>query len=195
MPSAVDHPLVSQTLIAGICGVTTDTIRAWERKGCPVERKGRKGVAAKYRPADVIRWREEQAALAASGNLAAMDMKEAQRRKVAAEAATAELNLAKAKGEVVAIDLVGREVGAALAACRARLMSIGASVAPKVDLAPDTAAVKEMIDDAIYEALDEISGVTFEFGADPEEGDPQDAAGPSDGDDDAAAEADAQRMG
>lgn len=192
MKTDTDASTVSQAELSSIFGVTPQTIRAWERKGCPVESKGKRGVASRYVPADVIRWREEQAKLAASGDLDAMDFEEARRRKLAAEAATAELALAKAKGEVVALDLVGREVGAALAACRARLMSIGASVAPKVGLAPDTAAIKEMVDDAIYEALDEISGVAFEFDSDPEEVDPQDDAGSSDGDDGAAAEADAE---
>ena len=160
---------VNQLELAGLLDVTAKTIRAWERQGCPVEVKSSKrGVPSQYRVSDVVRWREEQARLAASGDLDAMDMEEARRRKLAAEAATAELALARAKGEVVDLVLVTREVYGALANCRARIMTVGAKVAPRLEFAEDIAARKEIVDDAIIEALDEISGDTFEFGSGPD---------------------------
>jgi phage terminase Nu1 subunit (DNA packaging protein) len=182
---------VSQLQLAELLGVTPKTIRAWERQGCPVERKARRGLPSQYSVAAVFRWREEQARLAASGNLDAMDMEEAKRRKLAAEAAAAELSLARERDEVVEIDLVSKEVGTALAACRSRLLQVGAKVAPQCELTPDAASVKELIDDAIYEALDEISGDALEYAGAPDGDGADGAEEASRNDDEATAEADA----
>lgn len=154
---------VTQIELAELLGVTPKTIRAWERQGCPIEEKGKRGRPSRYSVAEVVRWREEQVRLAAAGDLSAMDMEEARRRKLAAEAAAAELALARERDEVVAIEIVAKEVGAALAACRSRLLQVGAKVAPQCELTPDAASVKELIDDAIFEALDEISGNAVEY--------------------------------
>lgn len=154
---------LSQAEIAAVFGVTPKTVRQWTRMGCPIVHPGGRGLPSVYETAQVFRWREEQARMAASGDLDAMDYEEAKRRKLAAEAATAELNLAISQGHVIAVDLIEREVGAALSACRSRLMSVGAKVAPQLDLAETAAARKEIIDDAINEALDEISGPMFAF--------------------------------
>jgi len=160
---------LKQVELAELLGVTPKTIRAWERQGCPFEEKGKRGRPSRYNVADVVAWREEQVRLAAAGDLDAMDMEEARRRKLAAEAAAAELALARERDEVVEIELVSKEVGAALAACRSRLLQVGAKVAPECELTPDAASVKEMIDDAIFEALDEISGDALEYAGAPDE--------------------------
>lgn len=158
MQSAV----VNQTEIARLLDVTPKTIRAWEVQGCPVEAPStRRGAPALYSVAAVVQWREEVAARAASGALAAMDMEEARRRKLAAEAALVELDLAKRRDEVVEMPITAEEVGAGLSAVRARLMAIGATVAPKLILAADTASRKEIIDDEVNQALAEISGPDF----------------------------------
>lgn len=182
---------VSQLQLAELLGVTPKTIRAWERQGCPVERKSKRGLPSQYKVADVFRWREEQARLAASGDLDAMDMEEARRRKLAAEAAAAELALARERDEVVEIELVSKEVGAALAACRSRLLQVGAKVAPQCELTPDAASVKEMVDDAIYEALDEISGDALEYAGAPDGDGADGSEAAARNDDEAAAEANA----
>ena len=174
MPSAVESPLVSQTQLAGIFGVKTDTIRAWERQGCPVERKGGRGVAAQYRSADVIRWREEQSMLAAAGNVAKLDLNEARRRKTVAEAALAEIALLKSQGELVELSIMRRELGDALRASLARLTAVGPKLAPMIGLATDVACRQEMIDAAILEAIHDISSPDFSFfrsadGEDPEQ--------------------------
>jgi len=191
MPEKRPPGFVSQLQLAELLGVTPKTIRAWERQGCPVEEKARRGKPSKYSIAAVFRWREEQARLAASGDLDAMDMEAARRRKLAAEAAAAELALARERDEVVEIELVSKEVGAALAACRSRLLQVGAKVAPQCELTPDAAAVKELIDDAIFEALDEISGDALEYAGAPDGDGADGAEAASRNHDEAAAKADA----
>lgn len=187
---------MSQIELARLFDVRPATVRAWTRQGCPVEKKSEKaGQATLYRPAEVIRWREEQARMAASGDLDAMNMEEAKRRKLAAEAASAELALARDKAEVVAVSLVAKEVGSALAACRSRLLQVGSKVAPHWELVEDAAAAKELIDDAIYEALDAISDDAFAFGGEAAGDAAEDDAGASDLAHEIAAEADPERMG
>ena len=140
---------VSQVELATLLDVTPKTIRAWQRQGCPVEAKGRRGVPSRYSVAAVVRWREDQVRLAAAGDLSAMDADEARRRKLAADAALAELELCRQRDEVVELEHVEKVVGAALATTRARLLQVGAKVAPQADLITDAASLKEMIDDAI----------------------------------------------
>lgn len=160
---ASEGMVLNQSETARFFGVVPATIREWERRGCPVESRGRKGVQAQYNTADLIRWREQQAALAASGDLSAMDIDEAKRRKLAAEAAIVEIELDKARGELVEVSVVMEAVGKGLDACRSRLLSIGSKIAPDIALETDAATVKEIVDDAVHEALDEISGPAFAY--------------------------------
>lgn len=163
MPAAPESPVVSQAEVTRLFNVTPQTVLAWERRGCPVEVKGGRGKPTLYRVADVIRWREDQARLSATGDLSAMDMDEAKRRKLAAEAAMAEIVLDKEKGEIAEVATIMGVVGRGLDACRSRLLGISSKIAPVVALETDAAAVREIIDDAVNEALHEISGPAFEF--------------------------------
>jgi len=85
--------------VAELFGVNDRTIRLWVRRGCPfLQKGGRGGRAWQFETSDVIGWREQQAAIAAVGDTAKLDVEEARRRKLAAEAVLSELELAKAKG-------------------------------------------------------------------------------------------------
>lgn len=182
---------VNQLELGKWLDVDPKTIRTWERQGCPVERKSQKrGEPTLYSVAAVSRWREARAALAASGDLAAMDMEEARRRKLAAEAALAELVLDQKRGEVAEVALMDRSVRKMLAVLRTRLMSIGSSVAPDLELAETGVERQSIVDAAVAEALDEISRSPRDFlgsaGSDdePDRSDPDE--GPGGGDEAAA---------
>ncbi|HEX2526912.1 MAG TPA: hypothetical protein VHL31_11540 [Geminicoccus sp.] len=85
-----------------------------------------------------------------------IDFDEARQRKVAAEAQLAELELARQRGEVVAIEDVGVELEQRYAAVRARLMAMPPKLAPL--LCPDEpATAQSMIEAAVVEALAELS--------------------------------------
>lgn len=193
MPAKHDGKLVNQRQIAEINGVSAETIRNWISSGLPT-RKGPKGERL-YLPAEVIRWREERAERMALDSVAITDIEEAKRRKLAAEAAMAEIELSKARGEVVEIGLVGAEVGSALAACRARLLGIGASVVPRLQIAADGVEMKAIVDEAVHRALEEISDGALEFASGSGGADQGDDPGLHGVDDDAAAPADVERMG
>lgn len=47
---------VNQTELARIIGVSSPTLRAWERDGMPAVAKAGPGLPATYETADVIRW-------------------------------------------------------------------------------------------------------------------------------------------
>jgi hypothetical protein len=52
-------PLVTRQQLALLLGVHPQTITGWEGEGCPVARRGGRGVASKYRVSDVFKWRVE----------------------------------------------------------------------------------------------------------------------------------------
>jgi phage terminase Nu1 subunit (DNA packaging protein) len=133
MPSVGSGRSVNQAELAALFGVSTVTVRAWERKGLPVERKGGTGKPSIYNSAAVARWREEQAALAATGDTAAMDMDEAKRRKMAADAALAELDLSFKRGQAVMIEDVGAVVAEEYANIRANFTSLPGDVAADLE--------------------------------------------------------------
>lgn len=143
---------------AAILGVHRNTMAMWIQQGCPVEREAdrRAGTPAGLDLAKVLRWREERAAEAAIGGAEDQDFERARARKVSAEAQLAELEVAKATGRLVEIELVAKAVGEQFAAVRARFVSMGTKLAPLI--APDrTNEVKALIDQAVYEALDELA--------------------------------------
>lgn len=106
-------------------GVSLPTVDRWVRDGCPVAQRGSKGVEWKFILADVIAWWGDRQRQAAAGD-AISDIDEARRRKVAAEAALAELELAKGKGEVALISEFERATAKRMAAIRANLMNVPA---------------------------------------------------------------------
>ena len=125
MPVKNEGRLVNQAEAAAIFGVTALTIRAWERKGCPVETKGGRGNASTYNTVSIQRWREEQVVLAPADDLSAMDFEETKRRKLAAEAALAELDLSVRTREFEPIEEVGAQVAEEYANVRAKFLSCG----------------------------------------------------------------------
>lgn len=189
-------PLVNQLELARLLGVDPGTIRTWQRQGMPIEKAStRRGDPNQYSVPAVVRWREEQARLAASGDLNAMDMEEARRRKLAAEAATAELALDERRGVVVEVGVVMEEVGRGLDSCRARLLGIGSKLAPMIAIETDAAVCKRMVDDAVNEALHELSGPAFELPSGPAGDNSEGAEESSEGAVHAAADSKPQRVG
>lgn len=75
-----------------------------------------------------------------------------------AQADHKEIELAKARGEVIPAVDVAKTWGDMVIAAKARLTSIPKSVAPQVHAADDTAEVTRILDAQIAEALDELSG-------------------------------------
>lgn len=115
-----------QTLNRGECaeffGVTPPTVDGWVRAGCPVK-KGQKGVASEFNSAEVARFLREKAREEGSGTTLA-DENQLKRRKLAAEAERAELEVAKARGLVAPIREFERAQSMLMAAIRANVMQV-----------------------------------------------------------------------
>jgi hypothetical protein len=91
------------------------------------------------------------------GDAGAIDLEEAKRRKMAAEAALAETELAQVQGRLVEADEIERAWGELVANCRAKLLSIPSKVSPEVFAAESLVEVKATLKSAILEALNELS--------------------------------------
>ncbi len=108
--------------VAEFFGVTPPTVDGWVRAGCPVK-KGQRGVASEFNSADVAAFLREKARQEGSGTALA-DESELKRRKLAAEAERAELELAKEKGEVAPVREFERAQAAAMASVRANMRNV-----------------------------------------------------------------------
>lgn len=193
MTSGQDSRLVNQRQIAEIFGVTRESIRKWADLGMPTH-KGPRGTNA-YLPSEVIRWREERAERIAIESVQGTDIDEAKRRKMAAEAALAEIALAKARSEVVELNLIGEQLGSALSKCRAKFLALGAGIVPRLQLAADAKEMKRIVDEAVLAALEEISDGSLEFARGANGADQDDDPGSDGGDDVPAAPANTKRVG
>lgn len=162
--------IVNKRQLADILGLTEETLTQYQKDPTfPIlhKRKGRGG--SDYETSDVIAWLERRKINQTVGNAELIDLEEGKRRKMAAEAGLAELELLKEQGQVVDIAIVAEEVGGQLSNFRAKMLSIPSKVAGQVYTAKDMKEIKSILDDAIYEALNEIAG-TDDAGGEFEEG-------------------------
>ena len=87
-----------------------------------------------------------------------LELDEAKRKKMTAEAGLAELELMKEQGVLIEIDKVATEIGEQLSNFRAKMLSLPSKVSAQVYTAKDIKEIKSILEDAIYEALNEIRG-------------------------------------
>lgn len=115
---------LNRTGVSEFFGVALNTVDSWVRQGCPVVQRGSgKGQPWKFNSADIAQWLRAKAAEEASGTAHADDA-EINRRTKAAGMLIAELNLAKARGEVATIIDFERAQAAAFAQIRANVMNV-----------------------------------------------------------------------
>ena len=150
----------SMNELSTLLGVHRNTVTNWLRAGCPYVEQGDRSRGKEWQfdlPA-VVEWRERRAVEAAIGDTSKLDIDEAKRRKTAAEAALAELELATKRGEVVAVSVVQQVVGDQLSACRAKLLSIPSKMGPMVAPLTDVRECTALLEAVQREALDELVG-------------------------------------
>ena len=82
---------------------------------------------------------------------------EARTRKINAEAEIAELELQRIKATMCFTADVVKAWESVLHACRAKLLAVPVKMAPVVSGISDTATIKERLEEAIREALDELA--------------------------------------
>jgi hypothetical protein len=101
-----------------------------------------------------LRQRERQSAL---GEIATIDEGEAKRRKIAAEAAMAELELAKAEEQAIGLQDFAKAWAGMIGSARAKLLGLGSKLGPGLAIIEDAAECSSIVDAGISEALQELS--------------------------------------
>lgn len=155
--------------VAAFFGVTPPTVDGWVRAGCPVK-KGQRGVASEFNSADVAAFLREKARQEGSGTSLA-DETELKRRKLAAEAERAELELAKEKGEVAPVREMERAQSAAMAAIRANMKNVPGRAVLRLLGCTDEQEFKNTLMDEIDLALVTASEAELDLGDDEDDED------------------------
>ncbi|MEX0300961.1 MAG: terminase small subunit [Leisingera sp.] len=114
---------VNRTELAEFNGVSLPTIDEWVRRGCPVVQRGGRGRAWIFNTAEVRSWRDDDIR-AQSSHTTNANKDQLQLRKLAAETEQAELDLAKAKDEVVPVEQYERALTKAFGEVRASLRNV-----------------------------------------------------------------------
>jgi phage terminase Nu1 subunit (DNA packaging protein) len=114
---------VNRTELAEINGVSLPTVESWVRRGCPVVQRGGRGRAWQFNTADVRNWRENDIRAETSHTTHATK-DELLLRKLAAETEQAELDLARAKDEVVPVEQLERALVKAFGEVRAGMRNV-----------------------------------------------------------------------
>jgi len=163
---------VNKTEAADFFGVSIGTVDQWIRRGLPSERREKNVV---LNTAQVTQWLEAQASeRVASGAMPSGTVDEARVRKITADAALAELQLERERGEVVRIEDVAKAIADEYAATRAKLLAIPTKLAPRIAIETNEHTCRELLAREITEALNELVGGSFGESA---PGEPEAAAG------------------
>lgn len=150
--------IVNKVQLAAILGKSEEWLTQMQKNAdFPVLRKGRGRAGNDYETSDVIAWINRRNIDNLVGNDDLIDLEEGKRRKMAAEAALAETELAQVQGRLVEADEIERAWGELVANCRAKLLSIPSKVSPEVFAAESLVEVKATLKSAILEALNELS--------------------------------------
>ena len=148
--------------LAKIYEVQKSAITAWIKDGCPVAKKGiigKRGSAPTPHIFDtkaVTKWREKRAAEKATGS-EFMSRDESSRRKLQADAAIRELELAKLRDEVVELRDIEIDLRDRFAVFRSAIRKIPERSVIRVVGNTDESAVKRILLDEIDTALELLS--------------------------------------
>jgi phage terminase Nu1 subunit (DNA packaging protein) len=141
----------------------------WVREGCPVRTRGRKGIEWAFYLPDVIEWFAKRKADAAGGDAKATE-EELKRRKLEAETGKAELEFAKARGEVAPVREFERATAKLMAAIRANVMNVPARAVLQLLGETDETTFKQTLRAELTLALEQSAQIDFDLDDDDEEG-------------------------
>lgn len=115
--------ILNRSQMADHLGVAMTTLDDWVKRGCPVVERGGRGRQWKFNSAKVRAWRDDDIRSEAQGTQLA-SLEELKKRKLAAETEQAELDLAKAKGELVPLEQFDRALAKAFGEVRAGMRNV-----------------------------------------------------------------------
>ena len=149
--------ILNRENLAEFLGCSLRTVDEYVRQGMPGEAPKRQGAQWKFDSGTVVGWLRERERTEALGEVSKVDEGEARRRKIAADAALAEHELALKVGAAVSIADFETAWSAMIGAARAKFLGLGSALGPDVALIKDPAECTTVIDSAVKEALRELS--------------------------------------
>lgn len=165
---------VNRAQLADFEGVSLVTIDNWVRAGCPVMRRGSRGVEWQFNSADVRKWREDGIRQESTGD-AREDEQKLKHRRAIAETTKAELELAKEMKLVAQVDQMERTLAKAMAEVCQRMRNLPGRVVSRLIGETDERRFKAVLLEEIDAAL--VAAATIDVTADPDaEPEEEDAA-------------------
>lgn len=152
--------IVNRSELAAWFDKTLPTVDAWVRDGCPVVARAMKGRPWQFDLAAVADWREQRARDAGKGG-ASNELRDLQRRKLEAETEKAELDLAKAKGDVALIEDFERAQALVFAAIRTNVLNVPQRVVLQLLGETNETAFKEKLRVELAAALEQSATTQF----------------------------------
>lgn len=149
--------------MAELFGKSLVTIDAWVRRGMPVVERGHRTKEWKFDTSLVAEWREKQAVENALANISDVEIEEARRRKLAAEAGILEIELKKKRNDVIDRDEVEKGLTHAYITIKQRLRTIPERIIPQLIGETDEVYASELLLDEIDDALLELSQLDYSF--------------------------------
>jgi phage terminase Nu1 subunit (DNA packaging protein) len=163
--------LVNRTGLSDVFGVALNTIDSWVRQGCPVVQRGAgKGQPWQFNTADISAWLRSRAADEASGKTE-NDENQLKLRRMRAETAKAELELAAARGEVAPIAEFEQAQALVFATLRANIMNVPQRVVVRLLGETNETTFKRILRDELTDALKTTSEADPELDDDEDEPD------------------------
>jgi phage terminase Nu1 subunit (DNA packaging protein) len=149
-------PRLNRADTAEAMGVNVTTIDRWVKEGCPVAQRGSRGVEWAFDLPALIRWWGDRRAADAEAD-APDDLLEIEKRTKQAAMFKAELELAKARGEVASVREFELAQSRAMAAIRARVMNVPQRVVTQLLGETDATKFKDKLKGELREALEQAA--------------------------------------
>lgn len=145
-------------------GISLPTVDRWVKEGMPVVQRGSRGVEWVFDLSEVIRWWGDRKVEAATG--ATDDLEEIEKRTARAKMEKAELELAKAKGEVAPVREFERAQARIMAAIRQNVMNVTSRAVLQLLGETNETAFKQKLRAELTLALEQSAEAEIDLGED-----------------------------
>lgn len=145
-------------------GISLPTVDRWVKEGMPVVQRGSRGVEWAFDLSEVIRWWGDRKVEAATG--ATDDLEEIEKRTARAKMEKAELELAKAKGEVAPVREFERAQARIMAAIRQNVMNVTSRAVLQLLGETNETAFKQKLRAELTLALEQSAEAEIDLGED-----------------------------
>ena len=161
MPVTLRGKNVTRQEIADVFGVSHTTVDSWIKRGMPVKQRGSRGKPWVINTAEVSEWikQREIDKLSGEGNSNADELR---RRKLAAETAKVELELARLKAEIVPLAQLERALANVFAEMKTRMRAVPSRIATSLIGEDNETRIKAVILAEIDQALEALGEFDLE---------------------------------